>query len=91
MPELKYNESWYFLGGRKFASKETGEYLGVEVWLQNSSSQPPIKATCLCDSRVADWLLGGAQYRPIDNSLCSVRWSSRKKKWYLFVDTEKLY
>lgn len=80
------NESWVFLGCRKFNSREIGAYLGVEVWLQNAPNQPPIKATCVCEEWVADWLLSLAQYKPLPAECCSVRWSSRKKKWYLFVD-----
>lgn len=89
MDNVCFNEAWYFLGGRKFNSRDTGAYLGLEVWLQNSSTQPPIKVTCMCDESTADNILRWCPiYRPICKTSFSVRWSSRKKKWYMFVEND---
>lgn len=81
-----FNESWKFLGGRKFNSAE-GNYLGVEIYAQNAVNQPPVRLTCLCSEKVADALLSTVWGSDL-TQFVQVRWSSRKKKWYAFVREE---
>lgn len=75
---------WVYLGHRPFVD-ENGQTFGARVWLKNAK-QPPIEATYIGeDLSLIEKLV---DYQPLFGSSWRVRWSNKRKKWYLFNETE---
>ena len=70
---------WVYLGSRPMCN-ENGEQFGAVVMLKNAHNYP-IEATYLGDVVLADVL---TDYQPLDSKRWRVRWSSKRKKWYIF-------